>query len=131
MNRHWVALIMAVAALASGAAAAGGIDPKPLAALRQAIDRQEYPKTTSVLIIHHGKLAFERYFGEGSKQRLNNTRSATKFLTSLALGSAVRRASRSDQNYGYFVFEENYVTACGVQLPCGKKAFVTKVETRS
>jgi CubicO group peptidase (beta-lactamase class C family) len=88
MNRHWVPVI-AAAAWASSAIAAGGIDLKPLEDLRQAITRGDYPNTTSVLIVRKGALAFERYFGEGSKKRLNNTRSATKFLTTLALGAAI------------------------------------------
>jgi CubicO group peptidase (beta-lactamase class C family) len=88
MNRQWVPLIAATA-LASNAVAAGGIAPNSLADLRQAIARGEYPKTTSVLIIRNGELVFENYFGEGSKERLNNTRSATKFLTTLALGAAI------------------------------------------
>jgi CubicO group peptidase (beta-lactamase class C family) len=60
-----------------------------LADLEQAIARGEYPKTTSVLIMRNGDLAYEGYFGEGSQELLNNTRSATKFMTTLALGAAI------------------------------------------
>jgi hypothetical protein len=51
------------------------------AALGQAIARGEYSMTTGVLIVRNGEVAFENYFGDRSKERLNNTRSATKFLT--------------------------------------------------
>jgi CubicO group peptidase (beta-lactamase class C family) len=97
MRNRQLALLISAAALASSAAA-DGIDAKRLAALSQAIAHGEYPKTTSVLIIRNGELAFESYFGEGSKERLNNTRSATKFLTTLALGAAIaERAIPSEE----------------------------------
>jgi CubicO group peptidase (beta-lactamase class C family) len=70
----------------SAASAAGELK---LADLEQAIARGEYPKTTSVLIMRDGHLAYEGYFGEGSPELLNNTRSATKFMTTLALGAAI------------------------------------------
>jgi CubicO group peptidase (beta-lactamase class C family) len=66
-----------------------GVDAEPLAKLEHAIGQGEYSKTTSVLIIRDGRLIYERYLDEGSKELLNNTRSATKFLTTLALGAAV------------------------------------------
>jgi CubicO group peptidase (beta-lactamase class C family) len=91
MNARFPALIGAsiLAGASAGAAPASGLDTKPLAELEQAIGRGEYPKTTSVLIMRNGDLAYEHYFGEGSKDLLNNTRSATKFMTALALGAAI------------------------------------------
>ena len=86
MNARFFGLI-AASALAGGAASAEG--ELKLADLEHAIARGEYPKTTSVLIIRNGNLAYEGYFGEGSQEALNNTRSATKFLTTLALGAAI------------------------------------------
>jgi len=65
------------------------LDDKPLAELTVAIASGRYPSTTSVLVVLDGKLGFERYFGAGSREFLNNTRSATKFLTTLALGAAI------------------------------------------
>jgi CubicO group peptidase (beta-lactamase class C family) len=70
--------------------AAGGIDAAPLRGLRAAIERGDYPKTTSVLIVREGKLVFEDYFGAGGREVLNNTRSATKAFTALAVGLAIR-----------------------------------------
>ena len=49
----------------------------------------EFPKTTSVLVVYHGRLIYESYFGEGGRDFLNNTRSATKSITSLAVGLAI------------------------------------------
>jgi CubicO group peptidase (beta-lactamase class C family) len=97
INRQWFALIgVGVLAGTFASAEAGpksphsaGLDGKPLLELEHAIGLGEYPKTTSILIIRHGRLVYERYFGEGSKELLNNTRSATKFLTTLALGVAI------------------------------------------
>lgn len=91
MNARLPALIGAgmLAGALAGAAPAASLDAKPLAELERAIGRGEYPKTTSVLIMRNGDLAYEHYFGEGSQDLLNNTRSATKFMTTLALGAAI------------------------------------------
>jgi CubicO group peptidase (beta-lactamase class C family) len=99
--------LIAASVLAGGAASAeeainaaqsAGLDARPLSELEQAIARGEYPKTTSVLIMRDGDLAYEGYFGVGSQELLNNTRSATKFLTTLALGAAIGdRAIPSEQ----------------------------------
>lgn len=96
MNRHLVALV-GVTFFASTVGAEEGLKPvrfaglntKSLMELEQAIGQGDYPKTTSVLIMRNGRLVYERYFGEGAKDLLNNTRSATKFMTTLALGAAI------------------------------------------
>ena len=75
--------------LAVAAPGAVGIDVAPLMRLRDAVARGDYPKTTSILIVRDGKLAYEEYFGEGSRELLNDTRSATKSITSLAVGAAI------------------------------------------
>jgi CubicO group peptidase (beta-lactamase class C family) len=97
INTQWLVLIgvsVLVSSMVSAQAVLESIhstrvDAKPLMQLEHAIDRGEYPKTTSILIIRNGRLAYERYFGEGNQEFLNNTRSATKFLTTLALGAAI------------------------------------------
>src|SRR3984885_10413065 len=88
-------LLVLGAALHFGTADATGddLDLAPLAGLPDAIARGDYPGTTSVLIVRSGKLAYEHYFAEGSEKHLNNTRSVTKFLTTLALGAAIMDGS--------------------------------------
>src|SRR6266481_5100043 len=63
--------------------ATAGLDPSPLAGLRAAVERGDYPKTTSVLVVRDGELVYEEYFGDGSRDLLNDTRSATKGLTAI------------------------------------------------
>jgi CubicO group peptidase (beta-lactamase class C family) len=70
-------------------AAPADLDAQPLSQLERAVARGDYPKTTSMLIMRNGDLAYEHYFGGGSQDLLNNTRSATKFMTTLALGAAI------------------------------------------
>ena len=95
-------LLAVVAAVVPGVALAGDdltqakasdLNPGSLVSLEQAIAHGDYPNTTSVLIVRNGELAYERYFGEGSVEFLNNTRSATKFITTLALGAAISDGS--------------------------------------
>jgi CubicO group peptidase (beta-lactamase class C family) len=83
---------------------AAGLDPAPLTGLRMAIARGDYPKTTSVAIVHEGKLAYEEYFGDGGREVLNNTRSATKAFTALAVGLAIRDGAMPSQHMPAFPF---------------------------
>lgn len=69
--------------------AAAGLKTAPLAQLSDAVVNRDYPKTMSVLVVRDGKLAYEHYFGTGGRDVLNNTRSATKSITSLAAGAAI------------------------------------------
>lgn len=90
--------------LAIAAPGAAGLDPAPLKALNEALVRGDYPKTTSVLIVRGGKLVFESYVGEGRPDLLNNTRSATKSITALAIGRAIAdgaMASVHDRAFQY------------------------------
>jgi CubicO group peptidase (beta-lactamase class C family) len=98
MTRSFILAFMA-AALAACAHSDGGLsvappqavglDPGPFKGLEAAVARGDYPKTTSVLIVRNGRLVLEHYFGEGSPELLNNTRSATKSVTALAIGRAI------------------------------------------
>lgn len=82
--RIWLFLgALSVASVSTGATDA------PLDGLRAAIMRGDYPKTTSILVMHQGKLVFEAYFGEGNRTLLNDTRSAMKAITALAVGAAI------------------------------------------
>jgi CubicO group peptidase (beta-lactamase class C family) len=69
--------------------ASAGLNPASLNGLPGAIARGDFPKTTSVLIVRDEKLVYERYFGDGGRDVLNDTRSATKSITSLAVGMAI------------------------------------------
>lgn len=61
----------------------------PLDALTEERIDDAYPDTTSVLVSKAGQLVFERYFGKGGPEVLNDTRSAMKSLTALAIGIAL------------------------------------------
>lgn len=71
--------------LAVGVAAADA----PLGELSAAIARGDYPKTTSVLVMRNGQLVYEGYFGSARAGMLNDTRSAMKAITALAVGAAI------------------------------------------
>jgi len=61
-----------------------------LARLESSIEAQTFPKLTSLIVSQEGRLLYEKYFGEGNSERLNNTRSATKSLTALIVGRALQ-----------------------------------------
>jgi CubicO group peptidase (beta-lactamase class C family) len=61
----------------------------PLESLTASLVAAEYPDTTSVLVYKDDRLVFERYFGAGGMQVLNDTRSATRTLTALIVGQAI------------------------------------------
>lgn len=65
------------------------LDPQRVAELETAIGNGAAPNTTSVLILQGGRIAYERYFGDGGPDKLNDTRSATKTLVALAVGQAI------------------------------------------
>jgi CubicO group peptidase (beta-lactamase class C family) len=69
-------------------AGAGHADD-PLQGLPAAIVRGDFPKTTSVLVVRDGALVYEGYFGDGGPNVLNDTRSATKSITAIAMGVAI------------------------------------------
>lgn len=70
-------------------AAAAQLDRAKLKDMERAIAAGTYPKTTSVVIVLDGELAYEHYAGDGGPEKLNNTRSATKSLAALAMGVAI------------------------------------------
>jgi len=81
-----------------------GLDVAPLMRLKDAVAKSDYPKTTSVLIVRDGKLVYEEYFGEGSRELLNDTRSATKSITSLAVGAAIGEGAIRSQRALAFLY---------------------------
>ena len=50
----------------------------------------DFPKTTSVLISIKGKMVYEKYFGDGRLELLNDTRSVTKSITSIVVGIMIQ-----------------------------------------
>ena len=111
----FLALLAATASAAPPTARADGwriADPAPagfdvatLAALETAVVGGEAPDTTSVLIARDGRLVYERYFGQGGPDVLNDTRSATKSVTALLVGAAVDRGLIDGAKapvYGFF-----------------------------
>lgn len=61
--------------------------------LADEIDRGTYKDITSVLVMKDGEMVYERYFGNGGTMYPNNTRSATKTVTSMALGAAIQQGA--------------------------------------
>ena len=57
--------------------------------MERAIMADSFPQTTSVLLLRNDALIYEGYFGYGHEDLLNDTRSATKSLTALAVGVAI------------------------------------------
>ena len=68
-----------------------GWNTATLAAMETAITDGKAPDTTSVLVARDGRLVYERYFNDGGRDVLNNTRSATKSVTALLVGAAIDR----------------------------------------
>ncbi len=91
-------------AVLTTAASARPLDAAALEELERAIARGDAPQTTSIVIVHEGEVAYERYWGEGAADRGNDTRSATKSLTALAVGFAIadgKLRSVDDRAFSY------------------------------
>jgi CubicO group peptidase (beta-lactamase class C family) len=54
------------------------------------MDSQDAPQFHGVLIARHGKLVLEEYFHDQHRDKLHNTRSASKSLTSVVIGAAMQ-----------------------------------------
>jgi CubicO group peptidase (beta-lactamase class C family) len=53
------------------------------------MDSPDAPQSHGLLIARHGKLVLEEYFHEQHRDKLHNTRSASKSLTALVVGAAL------------------------------------------
>jgi len=66
-----------------------GIAAKPLHDMETAIGAGEFKKIGSVLVARRGKLVYEGYF-DGDATTLRDTRSATKSITDILIGIAIK-----------------------------------------
>jgi len=71
-----------------------GLSIAPLAAMEKAIRAGEFKKIGSILIARHGKLVYEKYF-DGEANSLRDTRSATKSITDILVGIAIKEKKLS------------------------------------
>lgn len=67
----------------------GGWQLRHLQALEQAIYAGTFKQITSTLVLKNGRLMYEKYYGDGHRERLNDMRSVTKSVTSLLVGRAI------------------------------------------
>jgi CubicO group peptidase (beta-lactamase class C family) len=65
-------------------------DGHSFAGMEAEIASARFPGITGVLVSRGGRLIYEGYFGEGGREKLNDTRSVTKSLTALVVGRAIR-----------------------------------------
>ncbi len=73
--------------------------------IHERIAAQTLKSITSVVIADHGRLVYEGYFNGGTRDALNDMRSATKTLTALLAGVAIERGlipAVSAKIYPYF-----------------------------
>src|SRR6266852_1986693 len=72
-----------------GSAADSGLSPSKLQSMEAAVRSGGFAKIGSVLIARYGKLVYEGYFDGDANTRLD-TRSATKSITDVLVGIAIR-----------------------------------------
>ncbi|MDX1455547.1 MAG: serine hydrolase [Gammaproteobacteria bacterium] len=84
--------------------ASAGFDATVLAGIDQGMAEGDYRKLSSVLVLRHGQLVFERYFEGADAATLHNTRSLTKSVTAMLLGAAIDRGAIADVKSPVFDF---------------------------
>jgi CubicO group peptidase (beta-lactamase class C family) len=68
------------------------LDPEPLAELVSLIrEGQRYPRLHSLLVIRHGYLVVEEYFGGHQRNKIHMLQSVTKSFTSALVGIAISK----------------------------------------
>jgi len=67
-----------------------GLNPDALGRMDRHI-QAELPHLRSLLIARHGRLVFEKYYGDASRDRLHNMQSMTKSVSSALVGIALRK----------------------------------------
>lgn len=73
------------------------------------IIQKQYPKMRSFLLLHAGKLIYERYYNGHGMTSLNDLRSATKSFTSVLCGIAHSRGELPDLNSSVIEIFQRYV----------------------
>lgn len=58
-------------------------------ALNDAMEAETFKEITSVIVAREGTILSEQYWGEGGPASMNDTRSAMKSLTAMAIGAAI------------------------------------------
>lgn len=84
-------LVIGGVACHGGSGGGGGAGPGRFDGIAQALEHGVAPRTTSVLVMRGHAIAYEQYLDGATPATLHNTRSATKSLTSLAVGIAIDR----------------------------------------
>ena len=107
---------------AKASPAESGFSEAKLRAMSAAVRSDQFKKIGSVLIAHHGKLVFEDYV-EGDADTLRDTRSATKSITDLLVGIAIREGKLSGVNAKVLDLMPDH--ARRVQNPDPRKAAIT------
>jgi CubicO group peptidase (beta-lactamase class C family) len=90
--------------LASGTPGSVGLSATRLSEMESEIGKGSFKKITSVLVARHNRLVFEAYFGGSDQRSLQNTRSATKTVTSILIGIAIDRGLLSSVKVPVFSF---------------------------
>lgn len=90
---HYTAPPATADGLPVGTLAGTGLDPALLATMVSKIVDGTYPNVHSILLIKDGKLVFEEYFYEYTRQTLHPLRSATKSFVSALTGIALAQQS--------------------------------------
>lgn len=99
-------LVAVVLAMCLGAAAQespGPLRGPSLQTMEDAVQKGELKKITSVVVLRHGQMVYERYF-DGDASTLRNTRSATKSITGMLVGIAIDRKLISGVDARVFSF---------------------------
>lgn len=91
--------------LKTGSAESSGLDTSLLAEMMHKIINGTYPNVHSVLILKDGKLVFEEYFYEYTRDSVQEMRSATKSIVSALTGIAIDKGfikSKYEKVLSYF-----------------------------
>lgn len=84
------------------------IDPAVIRSIASDIRAGTYPKIKSLVIIRNGRLAFENYFNNASRNTSLNIYSAEKSITSCLMGIAIDNGFIADENELLYPFFPEY-----------------------